>query len=761
MQRRLTTILAADIATFSRLVELDEEGVIAAQRAHRAELIDPLIERHGGRIANTAGDSLLIEFPSAVEAVRCAIAMQEGMAIRNADIADNRRISYRIGINVGDVIAEGDDLLGDGVNVAARLEALANPGGVVLSRTVRDQVRDRLELNLADLGEIKVKNIARRVRAFQVLNKGQTAMRPPGHAKRRMPVLALMAALIAITIGGVLYWQFRYAGSVDNGSRGAISTLSDKPSIAVLPFVNLSGDDSQVYFADGMAEDIITDLSKVSGLFVIARNSSFAYRGRNVDIKDLGRELGVRYILEGSVQRSGNQVRVNAQLIDTQTGGHLWAERIDGQTADVFKLQDQVTRRIVDALEIELTSAEQLRRAGDSQVDPKAYDLYLQGLKLHATFRESDLPEMLQLYGHAVKLDPDFAEAHARLANVAYDIARLGKFWMVPQPQALEMTETHLTQALELEPDNVMALSTLAHQELEAGHADKAEEIIERATAIAPSDIDAVVRRAYILSRSGRYADAAATADLAQRLEPKPTAAQLMILSNVYFHARRYEKSIELGERAKELGIRPLWALETLVADYARLGMQEELDRAMAEFKAIWPNVNLRRYRNQFEYFRPKGTLDHWIESLRLAGIPEWPGGMEPTRESMLTVDEVTSIFDSDVQRIGATLEGWRFRSVSNPDGGIKVELRIPNGQQVEFVEYPTRLVATQDGRLVQEKCTRDPNRNMGRERCSLILRNARGSKVGRDEYMAVSDRTIARFAVFPRGEKVDWTKSD
>lgn len=287
--RRLAAIVAADVAGYSRLVGLDEEGTLQSLHAHREELLDPLIAEHGGRIANTAGDSLLLEFPSAVDAVRCAVAVQAGMAGRNADVEETRRVEFRIGINVGDVIAQGDDLLGDGVNVAARLEGLADPGGICISRTARDQVRDRMEIALHDMGEVEVKNIARPVRVFRVVaGEKETAAPTAGPAAPTPP-------------------------------------LPDKPSIAVLPFENMSGDPDQEYFADGMTEDLITDISKLSGLLVIGRNSSFVYKGKSVVLRQVGRELGVRYVLEGSVRKAGNRVRINAQLIDAESGHHVWA----------------------------------------------------------------------------------------------------------------------------------------------------------------------------------------------------------------------------------------------------------------------------------------------------------------------------------------------------------------------------------------------------------------------------------------------------
>jgi len=754
MERSLTTILAADIAGFSRLIGLDEEGTLEAQRSHHSEFIEPLLKKHGGRVANTAGDSLLIEYSSAVEAVRCALALQAGMAERNAEIPEDQRIVYRIGINVGDVVNQAGDLLGDGVNVAARLEALAPPGGIILSRSVRDQVRDRLELELSDLGEVSVKNIARPVRAFQVLKEGEAAIRPPKKSAQRWSLVNTISALVIMLIGAGFLWQSQRSQNTPSVE----SVLLDKPSIAVLPFDNFAKEESQNYFADGMTEDIITDLSKVSGLFVIARNSSFAYRGRHVDIKTVGQELGVKYVLEGSVRRSGDQVRVNAQLIEVATGGHLWADRIDGETADIFKLQDQVTQQIVSALKVQMTSAEQQRRENGTRVDPQAYDLYLQARKLHSTFKATDRPEMLRLYGHAIKLDPSFAQAHAHLANVAFDVARLDHFWIMPQKKAFALVESHTAKALELEPENAMALATLADQALRAGETEKAIDMIDRAVTAAPSDIDTVGRQAFILSRSGHHDDAVATVELLLRLEPNPTAVQLAIISHAYFHAMRYEEAIKYGELAMTMDINPIWALEILLPAYARLDKQDKLAQAKEELLEVWPNVSLRHYRYRLHYIRPEANLDHLLESLRLAGIPENPKGIIAIPENMLSEAELAAIVHPDTQWIGFNDSGWRFNTVFMANGEYQSNWQSPNGHRFDFAGKSSQVILDENRQLVLESCIIDPEHHSGREYCGLVLRNSSGSKDSRDEYLRVTEQGVHKFAVFPSETDIDWT---
>lgn len=349
MQRRLTTIVAADVAEYSRLIGLDEEGTLAALRGHREALIDPLLEQYGGRVANTAGDSLLIEFPSAVEAVRCAIAVQEGMVERNANIPEDQRIEFRVGINVGDVVDQDGDLLGDGVNIAARLEAQAPPGGIVLSRSVRDQVRDRMDLDLADLGEIEVKNIARPVRAFQVVGDGEIARSlPSGRSLRR--VSWYVAALVLVVAGAAGWWRF--GAENEPAEIDPILALPTGPKIVVLPFDNLSGDPDQDYFVDGLVEDLTTRLTEHGYLYVIARNSAFKYKGKSPDVRDVGVDLGVDYVVEGSVRRSGDRIRVNAQLLDAHDGTHIWARTYDRDfdVAGLFGIQDELTTPISRAV---------------------------------------------------------------------------------------------------------------------------------------------------------------------------------------------------------------------------------------------------------------------------------------------------------------------------------------------------------------------------------------------------------------------------
>ena len=425
--RKLAAILAADVVGFSRLTGLDEDRTLARLRALRSDLIDPTIAVHNGRIVKRTGDGALVEFRSVVDAVRCAIEVQNAMVERNAGVPTDRQIEFRIGIHLGDVVEESDgDLMGDGVNIAARLEGIAQPGAICLSEDAYRQVRARLDLEVSDLGQTQLKNIVDPVRVYSL----QVGL--PAQAKPSAPMATARA---------------------DNEEKPAASlALPDKPSIAVLPFQNMSGDPEQEYFADGITEDVITDLSKIGGLLVIARNSSFAYKGKSVDIRVVARELGVRSVLEGSIRRVGNRVRITAQLIDAETGGHLWADRFDRELSDIFAVQDEVTRRIVDALKIKLSPSESARLGDVETTNAKAHDFFLAGREaLWGTTRNRETFERsTALCEKAIGEDPSYGEPYAGLAFA--QILNWQFHWTDDWSESLEKAERHLDLALQKKP---------------------------------------------------------------------------------------------------------------------------------------------------------------------------------------------------------------------------------------------------------------------------------------------------------------------
>ena len=460
--RRLAAILAADVAGYSRLIEADEEGTLGRLKTLRAEAIDPKIAGHRGRIVKTTGDGLLVEFGSVVDAVRCAAEVQRGMLDRKPDLSDEQRIRLRIGINLGDVIAEGDDIFGDGVNVAARLEALAQPGGICVSAMVRDQVRGKLLYPFEDMGEHSFKNIALLVRVYAlrpIAELPATGLPPVMPRRRATDRVAIAAAIgaAALLVAGSAWWVWPATKPAAPPAVAAATSIAaplaaPRLSIVVLPFANLSSDPDQQYIADGITDDLTTDLSRIANSFVISRNTAFAYRNKPADTRQIGHDLGVRYALEGSVRRSGNKVRVNAQLIDAESDAHLWAEQFDGDMGDLFALQNEIASRIAIALNVELSRTE----ASRPSEDPDALDYMLRGRAAYWKGNSRDQnAETLRLYERALALDPRAVEAQSQVANIL--AVRAGQGWSDTPAADFQRAEELIGQALAASPRDWLA----------------------------------------------------------------------------------------------------------------------------------------------------------------------------------------------------------------------------------------------------------------------------------------------------------------
>jgi TolB-like protein/class 3 adenylate cyclase/rhodanese-related sulfurtransferase len=592
-ERRLTTILAADVVGYSRLMAADETGTLTSLKAIRREVFEPKTAEYRGRVVKLMGDGTLMEFGSVVDAVAFAVEVQRAMALRNTAVPDDQRIAYRMGINIGDIIVEGDDIYGDGVNVAARLEALAEPGAICVSRPVHTQIKGKVDLAFEDLGEQQVKNIPEPVQVFRVLldapaAEHTTAPTPTAKRSLRWPVVAGGLAVL-VGVAGVVLWQRPWEPREEPASVEAMAfPLPDKPSIAVLPFNNMSDDASQDYFADGITEDLITDLSKISGLFVIARNSSFSYKGQQVKVRQVAEEMGVRYVLEGSVRRAGDQVRINAQLIDATTGGHIWAERYDGSMADVFALQDKVTQQIVTALAISLTADEQTKRTQTETENAAAYDAFLRGWELYRRGTAEDLAATIPFLEKAIKLDPDYGRAYAAMAAVYWNSARnswtrsLGLTWN----EAMTKARLNLRQAM----NNP---STLAHQVASERaaylqrKADKAIEQADLAIALDANDPAGYLAMANALIKARKPDEAVELVHQAMRLDPHFPTSYLTRLGRAQFAMGDYEGAAATFDQAAGRNPENDWTFVYLAAAYGHLGNQQDAKIAVESANAL------------------------------------------------------------------------------------------------------------------------------------------------------------------------------
>jgi adenylate cyclase len=534
MERRLAAILAADVAGYSRLMTVNEADTLEQLQQHRDELIDPKVAQHHGRVVNIVGDGLLLEFASVVDAVTFAVDMQVAMRKRNLDVPLDRRMEFRIGVNVGDVIVKGDDVHGDGVNVAARLESLADAGGVCVSRSARDQVRDKLELSIDDRGEIEVKNIARPVHVFQVVLDDKASklttpipIRPlAGETNSTRPSwISACAAVGALAIiGGAVSWQLLRPDVQPADKTQMAMKLPTKPSIVVLPFDNLSGDKDQGYFADGITDDLLTGLSRVSGLFVISRNTSFTYKGRPVKIRQVAEELGVRYLLEGSVRRAGSTIRINAQLIDALTSYHVWADKYDGELTDVFKLQDRVVGRILTAMASNLASTADRNLADNGTSSAQAYEANLQGKEHFFANDPVNISKAIGFLKNAIDLVAEYFAAHAALAAAYWRV--FNNSWSrkvgLQTTDTVELAKQHL--AIALKEPTAEAYRIAASMNLFFGKHQAALDQIDKAILIDPNYAENHRTKAEILIYSDAAQEAEKSARLAMRLNPKYSA---------------------------------------------------------------------------------------------------------------------------------------------------------------------------------------------------------------------------------------------
>jgi len=623
---KLAVILHADVAGSTRLVRQDEH--VAHERIQETfRRFSDTIKKYHGHVRELRGDALLAEFERVSEAVSATLAFQAGHAEYNAQLDDNIQPTLRVGIAMGEVIIADDTITGEGVVLAQRLEQLAEPGGVVIQGAAYETIPGRFPFEYSDLGEHEVKGFDKPVRAYSAsLARDADLPLPEQAGPRYRNTRVVIVSIAVVAIGIALMWFNPWEVREEPASLERMAfPLPDKPSIAVLPLTNMSDDASQDYFADGMTEDLITDLSKISGLFVIARTSSFSYKGRQVKVRQVAEELGVRYVLEGSVRRVGDQVRINAQLIDATTGGHLWAERYDGSLTDVFGLQDVVVRQIVGALAVNLTTTESTRTRLEETSVAAAYDAFLQGRDHYRNRTPEDYAKAISFYEKAIELDPDYSRAYAVLAGVYWELIDLNwETLLGMQYQAGDRAKNYLAKALEHPTGDAYRVS--AKRLVYLGQGGEALREIDRAIALMPNDPDVLSSRAWILTVSGRAPEAEDDARKAIRLDPAHPR-NLIPLGQALFHQERYEEAVEIFESVVIQQPEYEYTYPFLAATYGYLGRIEEAEAAVAKFHDLANNVRLTLqsleswYEGQYQY--DKAYLAQYIEGLRKAKVEE------------------------------------------------------------------------------------------------------------------------------------------
>jgi len=625
VKRKLAAILSADVKGYSRLMGEDEEGTIRTLNAYK-EVITGFIQKHQGRVVGTAGDSMLAEFASVVDAVRCAVGIQEELKDRNKELSENRRMEFRIGVNLGDVVVDGDTIYGDGVNIAARLESLAEAGGICISGTAYDQVENKLSLGYKYLGEQTVKNIAKPVRVYQVLMEPGAAGKVVGEKKSKtkqwqMATMGLVVVVIVV-VAAVVIWKFYTptAPKTEVVSKEKMALpLPDKPSIAVLPFAYTSGDLKHEYLSDGITDAVITALSKSSQLFVIGRNSTFTYKGKPVKFQQVSEEMGVRYVLEGSVQFSGERLRVTAQLIDALTGYHLFSERYDRELKDIFATQDDIAMKILTATRVTLTQGEEARMFAKGTKNLEAYLKLMQAREHHEVFTKESQALARQLAEEAIALDPGYALAYSYAALALAHEVLVGTY-SNPR-EALERGMKLVQKAIALDdslahPHEILSKYYIwLSKDYEKGIAEA-----ERAVTLEPNSVDAYIQLGGNLRWAGRCAEAIPILQKAMRLSPIPPYLCLQILAHCYYLTGQYEEAIALQRRILQKEPNQLPTQVGLTAALIQAGKEDEARAEAAKVLRIDPNFSVESFARRFPA-KDQKVIDDFISALRKAGL--------------------------------------------------------------------------------------------------------------------------------------------
>jgi TolB-like protein/class 3 adenylate cyclase len=651
--RRLAAVVSADVVGYSRLVERDEEGTVRRLKENWHSIVRPATELHGGRIVKVMGDGALIEFPSVVEAVRFSLETQQEVEAAEASRPIDERIRYRVGIHLGDVIIDGEDIQGHGVNVSARLQSLAEPGGICISEGVRAALGNSIPLSYEDMGLQEVKNIAEPVRAYRVRTAGLAELPKPAKPRRKrvmaLPLVLGTLAVLVAAAGGVYFYRQTPEGTGAATSGPAEQVMvpkSDLPSIVVLPFANLSDDKAQEFFVDGLTEDLIADLSKLSGLFVISRSSAFTYKNQNVRPKQVAEDFGIAYVVNGSVRRASDRVRITVELIEAANDRQIWADRYDRELTDVFAVQDEVKQQIVQALAVKLKPDEQQLASTAPTRSVEAYEFYLRGRQAMnaSTFRSMNLA--FWAFEKAIALDPEFAEAYASLAMTnALDLT-VGA-WTRP-PQRMRVQAQVLAQkAASLKPSLAIPEIVFAHLSLWDEHYDEAIEHARRAVEHEPGNVDVYMTEALVLTAAGRHREARTAIDEVFRRDPKPSASTYGMLGMIQFAQRDYSGAIATFETYRKQSAEGiLWVFPAfLFAAYGEAGRQDEVRAIALPFGGSIINWDLAWQRSWIFYRNPEDS-EHLVEGLRKAGAPEFPFDFDPNADAgeKLTGPVLTSL---------------------------------------------------------------------------------------------------------------------
>lgn len=729
--RKFAVILHADVVGSTELVRRNE--TIAHDRIQDTfRRLSEAIQSYGGIVHELRGDALLAEFNRPSDAVSAALAFQSENVAHNAALDDDIRPEIRVGVSLGEVVIADGTLTGPDVVLAQRLEQLALPGGVCISQAAYQSIPERLPFDCEDLGEQPVKGFDKAVRAYSiVLRTGKTI--PEAEPAARTGETRPARQKNAWAVGGIVVLLLVIVGVLWIKPWAPQWELPDKPSIVVLPFTSMSDESEEGHFADGMTDDLITDLSRISGLFVIARHTSFTYKGKPVNVPEMAKELGVRYVLEGSVRRAGGTVRINAQLIDATTGGHLWAERYDSDGEDVFALQNRVIDRIATALEVALTDTEKSQLARIPTRNLEAYDYYQRAKRRGNLWGHENKRMALFLYQRALELDPKFSEAFAGVADIASLVWRLGMEGLLSGPVARKLAFSAASKALALDPDNAQAYSVLAWSQLVEGEYEQAIATARQSVSLSSSP-HIYAQLAYVLVYSGQHAEALAAMEEALRREPKPPPAFHASLGWVLFWNGQYERAIEHLETALEGGVE---YFQTLAMTYAELERLEEARAIVKKLRDAFPAYSLANVRATYTYHKRAEDLEHRLAALRKAGVPEWPFGYQGRTEDRLDGSSIEAI------TYGRT---WVGHDAGNRGSFIQ---EFDDDGNVAFKGSSSLLTgrASVEGGML---CIQFPSRNLGQKQCSYLFRNPEGTPENQNEYVMVADTVILNFSIRP-----------